>query len=191
MTCAVTLLASCSGGNKKNILLMGRGTLTARENVVTLKEGSGYAETIVTLSDDKESVLTVNADTKKDVTIPADAGFYIVNLRADTIVGSKQNLGTDLSSSRAITQEELKLKIDSLEQLTTGANVKPGGANFMIAPGVVTKVSANPNARVYGPFTKIPASLKPDPDGKELELFKFYTNTEMRELIGKLKAQTL
>ena len=189
LSCSI-VFASCGGGAKKKVLVMGKGTLSAGENSITLKEGSGYAETLIELSGDKETVLTVEGSGIKSVTIPAEGGYYILNLRKDTIVGAKQNLGKDLSSSRIITQEELKLKIDSLIQLTTGVNVKAGGSNFNIAPGIVTKVSANENARIYGPFTKIPASIKPDPNGKELELFKFYTNNEMRELIEKLKAQT-
>lgn len=190
LLCAVTVFASCESGNKKKVLVMGKGTLTARENNITLKEGSGYAETMMELSDSKETTLTIEGSGQKNVTVPAEEGFYILNLRNDTVVGARQNIGTDLSSSKVITQEELKLKIDSLVKLTTGANVSAGGSNFMLPPGSVTKVSGNPNARIYGPFTKIPGSLKPDPDGKELELFKFYTNNEMRELIEKLRAQT-
>ncbi len=170
---------------------MGKGTLTARENSVTLKQGSGYAEATVQLTDDKESQLSVDVDgSKKDVAVPAGEGFYMLNLRTDTIVGAKQNIGTDLSSGKVMTQEELKLKIDSLVQLTTGANVKQGGTNFIIAPNQVVKISGNVNARVYGPFTKIPGAIDADPDGKEVELYKFYTNQEMRDLIEKLRKQT-
>ena len=188
---AVLAMAACNTQTKKKVLVMGKGTLTARENAITYKQGSGYAETTVDIKDDKETTLTVDASgEKKEITIPAGEGFFILNFRVDTVVGAKQNIGTDLSSGRTMTQEELRMKIDSLILLTAGSNVKQGGTNFLLAPGSVTKISGNKNARVYGPFTKIPGKLDADPDGKEIELFKFYTNTEMRELIETLKEQT-
>jgi hypothetical protein len=55
----------------------------------------------------------------------------------------------------------------------------------------VVKVSANKKAKVFGPFTKIPGSLDADENGKAPEVFKFYTTTEMRELIANLKKQTI
>lgn len=191
LLCIGLIVASCNTEVKKKVLVMGKGKLSARENAITYKTGSGYAETTIELKGDDANTLDVEADgEKKNISIPADAGFYILNLRADTVVGAKQNIGTDLSSGKVMTQEELRSKIDSLVLLTTGANVQQGGTNFVLAPGSVTKISDNPNARVFGPFTKIPARLDASPDGKELQLFKFYTNTEMRELIEKLKEQT-
>jgi hypothetical protein len=188
---AIIACTACNSKTTKKVLVMGKGTLTANANTVNYKEGSGYTETIVELKDEKESTLTIEAGgQKKDITIPADAGFYILNLRTDTVVGSKQNLGSDLNSNQMITQEQLRVKIDSLTQLTTGTI--PAGAKdvYIIAPNANTKISTNINARVFGPFTKIPASLDADPDGKELELYKFRTNNEMRELIKTMEEAT-
>jgi hypothetical protein len=185
----ISALAACNSSAKKKVLVMGKGTLTASGNNVTYKEGSGYAETEVEIKDDKETTLNIVGGEKKNVTIPAGSGFYILNLRADTVIGSKQNLGSDLNSSM-ITQEQLKVKIDSMIQLSHGT--VPSGAKdvHIIAPGGMAKISDNINARVFGPFTKIPASLDADPDGKPLELYKFRTNTEMREVIETMTKAT-
>jgi len=187
----IAAFTACNPKTTKKVLVMGKGTLTATEASINYKEGSGYTETIAEMKGDKESKLTINKDgQKQEITIPADAGFYVLNLRTDTVVGSRQNLGTDLNNSGMITQEQLKVKMDSLTELTRG--IIPQGAKevYIVAPNGVVKLSANINARVYGPFTKIPAQLDADPDGKPLELFKFRTNNEVRELIETFKKMT-
>ena len=35
----------------------------------------------------------------------------------------------------------------------------------------------------YGPYRKVSATQELGPDGKEPEIYKFYTNTEIRELV--------
>jgi hypothetical protein len=186
----VSALAACNSATKKKVLVMGKGTLTASGNNVTYKEGAGYAETEVEIKDDKETTLNIEGGSTKTVTIPAGAGLYILNLRVDTVVGSKQNLGSDLNSGSMITQEQLKVKIDSMTQLSQG-NVPTGAKDVhIVLPNGVAKVSDNVNARVFGPFTKIPASLDADPDGKPLELYKFRTNNEMREVIKTMTEAT-
>ena len=170
---------------------MGRGSITANDNNITMKEGSGYAEETVELSGEKPAALNVTTPLgKTNIDIPAEKGFYILNLRQDTIVGSQQIVGKDLSSSRTITQEELKMKIDSLIKLTTGANISPGGHNYIILPKQPKKISDNAEAKVFGPFTKIPATLEADKNGKAPEIYKFYTNNEMRDLIATFKKMT-
>ncbi|WP_018616132.1 hypothetical protein [Segetibacter koreensis] len=187
----ITALFACNGEANKKVLIMGRGSITANGNDVTMKEGSGYAEETVEVNGDKPVTWNVTTPTGKNtINIPADKGFYILNLRADTIVGSQQILGTDISNSRTITQEELKKKIDSLTKLTTGANITPGSHNYMILPNQSKKISDNTGARVFGPFTKIPGTLEADKSGKAPEIYKFYTNSEMRELIANFKKMT-
>lgn len=189
---ATCLLASCGGGEvQKKVLVMGRGGIEIKANEVSLKGGSGHAEETVDVSDEKAVTWNVNTMAEKiTTTIPEEKGFYILNLKKDTLVGSRQDFGKDLSSSRTITQEELKEKIDSLTKLTTGANVTLGGRSFFILPNQLVKISANSDARVFGPFKKIPGKLDADKNGKEPEIYKFYTNTEMRELIDKFKKMT-
>ncbi len=170
---------------------MGRGAITANGNDITMKDGSGYAEEMAEVSGDKAADWNVTtAAGKTTINIPAEKGFYILNLRNDTIVGSQQIFGTDISSSRTITQEELKGKIDSLTKLTTGANISPNGHNYMILPNQLKKISDNSDSKVFGPFTKIPGTLEADKNGKAPEIYKFYTNNEMRDLIANFKKMT-
>lgn len=189
--CSITALFACSNPVSKKVLIIGRGAISANANEVTMKDGSGYTEETVEVSEDKPVSWNVTTPAgKTTVNIPAEAGFYILNLKTDTIVGSQQIIGTDLSSNRTITQEELKIKIDSLTKLTAGANISATGHNYMIAPNELKKISDNMNARLFGPFNKIPGTLETDKDGKAPEIYKFYTNTEMRELIANLKKMT-
>jgi len=88
-----------------------------------------------------------------------------------------------------MTQEELRSKIDSLTKLTKGANIS-AGHNYMLLPNQLTKISDNSEAKVFGPFTKIPGTLEADKNGKAPEIYKFYTNAEMRDLIANLKKMT-
>jgi hypothetical protein len=181
-------LTACKTQVKKKVMIIGKGDISAEGANITLKGSSGSSDKTVDLGD--ETALQVTSPSgKTSVTVPNDPGFYILNLRADTIVGSKQNVGSDLSG-RTITQEELKTKIDSLTQLTTGANVK-ARSSYLILPNQLIKITDNEGARVFGPFTKIPATIDPEKNGKAPELYKFYTNTEMRELIANLKKMTI
>ncbi|HLL42687.1 MAG TPA: hypothetical protein VK369_06085 [Segetibacter sp.] len=188
--CIITLLA-CSSSPSKKVLIMGRGAITTNGNEITMKEGSGYSEETVEVSGEKAISWNVTTPAgKTTINIPEEKGFYVLNLKTDTIVGSQQILGKDLSSGRTMTQEELKIKIDSLTKLTTGSNVSPGGPNYIILPNQVVKISSNTEAKIFGPFTKIPGTLEAGKDGKTPELYKFYTNSEMRGLIASLKKMT-
>ncbi len=98
-------------------------------------------------------------------------------------------MGKDITNNTVMTQEVLKSKIDSLATMTTGKNIN-FKTNFMVLPNQLLKVTANKSAKVFGPFRKIPAELEVAEDNKEPEIYKFYTNMEIRELIGRLKKLT-
>jgi hypothetical protein len=183
------IFAACQPKVKKQVMVISKGDISAEGANITIKGTSGSADKTVDLID--ETALQVNSPSgKNSINVPAEEGFYILNLRQDTLVGSQQNLGSDLGG-RTITQEELKAKIDSLVRLTTGTNISAQNHNFMILPNQLIKVSSSKNAKVFGPFTKIPGSLEADENGKAPEIYKFYTNTEMRELIENLKKNTI
>ncbi len=176
--CGMLMSIGCSTPSAtKKVLIVGRGKITAKDNKVTMTDGSGYAEETVEIDEDKPvswNVTTPSGTTT--INIPEGAGFYLLNLKTDTIVGSQQNLGSDLGG-RTMTQEELKVKIDSLVQLTTGANVSAAAHNYFIVPSQIVKVSTNADVKVFGPFTKIPGSMEADKDGKAPEVYKFSTVT--------------
>lgn len=189
---AIAALFACNTGANKKVLIMGRGGITINGNDITIKEGTGYAEETVEVSGGKPVTWNVTTPSGKiSIEIPGEKGFYILNLKTDTIVGSQQIVGRDLSSSRTITQEELKQKIDSLTKLTTGQNISSAAHNYMILPGQLKKISDNSEAKVFGPYTKIPGTLEADKNGKAPEIYKFYTNSGMRELIESFKKMTI
>lgn len=75
---------ACSSKTQRKILVMGKGTLTANGNNVTYKEGSGYSDVVVELHNDKEATLNITTGgDKKDISVPAGVGYYILNLRTD------------------------------------------------------------------------------------------------------------
>jgi len=175
----VMLLAACGGAEKK-VLVMGRGEITVNGALVTIKDGTGHAEQEVTVSG---ANITIDKDgVKKDFAV-SENGYYILNFKTDTVIGARQKLGVDLNNKGVITQEQMQGILDSLNNLVLGKNVSAANQNYFILPGQLQKVSANINARVYGPFRKIAAQQALDEDGKEPEIYKFYTNREMRDQI--------
>lgn len=186
---AIIAFTACKPKVNKQIMIIAKGDITADGSNITVK-GSGSSDKTIELSDETALDVTTSSG-KTSISIPGESGFYLVNLRADTIVGSQQIIGTDISSSRTISQEEIKIKIDSLGQLITGANVSEKNHNYMVLPNKAVKVSANTKAMIFGPFTGIPGSLDADENGKAPDIYKFYTNTEVRALIDKLKKLTV
>ena len=171
---------SC-GGDSKQLLIMASGTFEVSDNTIKLEPGTRHNEQTITLDSDKIKV--ESGDGTKEISVNEGGGLYILNLKTDTIVGSYQRIG-EYTGSEKITQEDLRNRIDSLDQLTKGLNVKKEKRNFFIPPYQVAKISENSKAEVVGPYLKMPESFKP---GKEYEMYKFYTNKEVYEIIGKLR----
>ena len=81
------------------------------------------------------------------------------------------------------TPELVKKTVDSLAQLTTGSNVNAANKNYFLLPNKIIKVTTTTNAKIYGPYTTIPSGF----DATTVpELYKFYTNKEIREIMDKL-----
>lgn len=183
-------LAGCGGEAKKKVMVLGRGELTATGTTIIMKEGPGHAEQVIEV-DKGATELTVDVGGgSKSIKIPGDQGYYVLNLKKDTIVGSKQEIGADLSRGGVISQESLQGMIDSMQQLTVGANIKEG-KTLIVFPMEAKKVSSNDDARVFGPFTGIPSTMDAGKDGKAPDIFKLFTNTQMRERIANFKKATV
>lgn len=163
---------------------MASGTFEVSDNTIKLEPGTRHNEQKVTVDGDKIKV--VSPDGTKEFTLNEGTGFYIINLKTDTIVGSYQRIGEDTGNER-ITQEDLRNRIDSLDQLTKGTNVNKERRNYFIPPYQVAKISSNSNAEVVGPYLKMPESFKP---GKDYEMYKFHTNKEVYEIINRLRPMT-
>ena len=179
----ISFFAACSEKQEKKVLVMASGKVQVSGDVITLEPGTTHTETEVPVSGDKVKVNSPSGS--NDFTIP-DAGLYILNIKTDTLVGSYQRIGTD-NSQTVITQDNLKVRIDSLKQLMAGTNASSTNKNYFIPPNQVSKITANSSAQIIGPYKKVPGSFE---GGKELELYKFYTNKEMQEIVGKLEKMT-
>lgn len=162
---------------------MASGKVQVNGDVITLEPGTTHTETEVPVSGSQVKVNSPAGST--DFTI-GDAGLYILNIKTDTLVGSQQRIGTD-NSQTVITQDNLKVRIDSLKQLMAGTNASSANKNYFIPPNQVSKITANTAAEIVGPYKKVPGSFE---GGKDLEVYKFYTNKEMQEIVGKLEKMT-
>ncbi|HMF73963.1 MAG TPA: hypothetical protein VK616_20920 [Flavitalea sp.] len=176
---SIVLFTACSGGGKE-VLVMGSGKLTLGENSVTIEPGSRHNEERLRVTGDKITVNGFPGVTEVPVT---EAGLFILNLKKDTLVGCYQRVVEGMGGAR-ITQEILKKRVDSLNQLMVGSNVNAANRNFFLPPGQITKITTNTDAQVIGPYLNVPASFE---SGKEHEIYKFSTNKEINEMIQKLR----
>jgi hypothetical protein len=179
----VLLLAGCAEKSQKKVLVMASGNVQIKDNVITLEPGTTHTENEITVAVGKLTVTTPSGSSEFSV---PETGLYILNIKSDTLVGSYQRIGTD-NSQEVITQENLKMRIDSLTQLMAGTNASAAKRNFSIPPNQVAKISVNTGAQIIGPYKKVPASFE---GGKEHEIYKFYTNKEMQEIVEKLRKMT-
>lgn len=174
----IGLLMGCSSGSKK-VFIIASGNVEVVDNNVTLGSGTSHNEKEFLVSGDKFSVTTPSGTL--DFNVPEN-GIYILNLKPDTLVGSYQRTGTAVNQ-QVITQQDLSNKIDSLNLLVAGANVSAANRNYSIAPKQLARISDNTNAQIIGPYKNVPGSFEA---GKEHEIYKFYTNKEMHEVIERL-----
>ena len=179
-------MVSCAGHHKK-ILVFASSDIQAdnTQKNITVTEGTTHHETELEFSGGDPVTLNIQTPTGKFTLDAKDDGLYIVNLKTDTVVGSFQHVGATATSS--ITQDQLAHQLDSLQQLIVGQNTNAANKNYFIPPGKIEKVSTNTNAKIFGPYTTIPASFDA---GSVPEIYKFYTNKEVREIIAKMSAMT-
>lgn len=170
---------ACTGNQEKKVLVMASGKVQIKDNVITLEPGTTHTENEIAVTNDQLTVTTASGSA--DFPVP-EAGLYILNIKNDTLVGSYQRIGTD-NSQETISQENLRTRIDSLNQLMTGVNASNKNRNYFIPPNQLLKITANTRAQIIGPYRKVPNSFE---GGKEHEIYKFYTNKEMHEIVGKL-----
>jgi hypothetical protein len=173
----VSFLASCSGGGKK-VLVMASGTAEINGNIITLKPGTRHNET--TFVPEGDSITVIAPSETKGFSVK-DNGYYLLNLKVDTIAGAYQQVGTD-NSQVVITQDNLRSRIDSLYQLMLGVNISEKSRNYNIPPFTIAKITKNTDAQIIGPYLKLPSSF--DPSQKH-EVYKFYTNKEIMEILVK------
>jgi hypothetical protein len=179
----LTVLSSC--GHKKIWVYAGNKIeVDESQKNIKVSEGTTHNEQALEFSGSSPVTLQVQSPSGKFSLEATENGLYILNLEKDTLVGSFQHIGAD-NGKIVYTPELLKKTVDSLQQLIEGKNISDANKNFFIPPGKIGRVSANIDARIFGPYTTVPSGF----DASTVpELYKFYTIEEVREIIAKLSA---
>jgi hypothetical protein len=184
----LTLFTAC-GGTRKRIVVMSKGTATIDEaaKTITAKEGTGHEQKTISFSDAVVDLKLIAPAGETQISLKEN-GLYILNVKNDTIVGSYQKYTTQSDAQNLVTQEVLKHKIDSLQQLIIGKNANAANRNFFILPNQVVKISDNLESTVVSPYHQMLSAEKVE--GKDPEIYRFFSVKEVRETIAKLEALT-
>lgn len=181
--CCMLFFAACSKSPQSKVLIWSSGKISIAGNSITLEPGTQHNEQEMV---PEGNSFTVNAPGYNQNFTIASPGLYVLNLKTDTVVGSYQRVGTD-NSQVVISQEQLKQRLDSLRQLMKCANVSEANRNFCIPPRQLAKITSNTSAQLIGPYLRMPASFE---GGKEYEVYKFFTNKEVQDIITRLSGMT-
>ncbi|HEV3327361.1 MAG TPA: hypothetical protein VG052_17215 [Puia sp.] len=175
-------------GHEKKILVYASSDIQVdnTKQHITVTDGGPHHEQELDFSGSDPVTLDAQTPLGKVSVSAAEDGLYILNLKSDTVIGSFQHVGADNGQPR-ITQDAAKQKLDSLQKLVQDQNVSDANRNYFIAPGKMVKISSNPQAKVFGPFTTIPGSFDA---GSVPEIYKFYSINEVREIIDNLQKMT-
>lgn len=184
---AAILLTACGGDKKMIVMSKGPAEINTDAKTIKAKDGSGHEEKEVTLSGDK-IVFTLSTPAGEATVQLLQNGLYIVNVKNDTIIGSYQKYSDPKLAQNMFSQELVLQKLDSLKLLVEGKNVSEANRNFFILPNQAARISANTQAQVVGPYHQMRSAEKVE--GKDPEIYRFYSIKEIRETILKLQALT-
>ena len=185
---AVILLSACGKDKKMIVMSKGPADINADTKTITSKDGSGHEEKEVNLSGDK-NVYKLSTPAGEASVELAGSGLFIVNAKNDTIIGAYQKYGDPKLAQNIVTQEKLKQQIDSMQLLVENKNVSAANRNFYIFPNTAVKISDNTQSMVVGPYHRMRSAEKID--GKDPEVYRFYSIKEVRENIAKMIAMTV
>ncbi|MEP7317081.1 MAG: hypothetical protein ABI921_00010 [Panacibacter sp.] len=187
LTACTLLFIACSSHTKKIIVYANNeAVIDEAAKTVTQKDTVGHLDKTIEYSGSDKIALSVKtfAGSAINVEIPED-GYYIANLKAkDTIIGGFQKYSTPQEANRVMSQEDLAHNIDSLQQMIQGTNVSAANHTFFILPNTAAKITANTKATIVGPYRRM-TSIEKEGD-KEPEVYRFYSITEVREMVDKL-----
>lgn len=188
---AFLLFTSCNHAVTKKILVMSKGKATIDKAAKTINVPAGetsHEEQTVELTDAGNLTFQIaTADNKYSVDIPAN-GYYVLNAKQDTIIGSYQAYNAPTGQAKTITQESIKHSIDSLQKLLQG-NASAANKTFYILPGKAMKITDNMDATLVGPFNSL-TTLEAT-NGKTPEVYKFFTSKDVRETLAHLQNLTV
>lgn len=188
---ATSLLLSCGGNNLKRVLVISRGVATIDKDAKTITVISGTSSEEQTVDfDTKDKVTLQIASQAGKASVDLDSpGYYVVNAKPDTIVGSYQRYGAPPTETKTFTQDFIKHQIDSLQGLIKDSNVNAANRNYFVLPNHAVKVTDNTDATIVGPFHNITSVQQQG--NKEPEVYRFYMVSEIRETIDHLKSLTV
>lgn len=190
---AAILFTACSSNEKKIMVISkGKATIDVTGKTIAVKDGAGSEEAEMLYNTADKVVLKVKSEEKEVAIDIPENGYYILNTKNDTLIGSYQNYteaGSPTDTSKMITQEMIQKSIDSLIALTEGKNVSSANKNYYVLPFTAVKVTNNVNAFIVGPFHNI-TTIEKDGD-KMPEVYRFFSIKEIREKIEKQKAMTV
>ena len=180
-------LSACKGHEKKVLVYASdKISVDNTQRHITIANGDGTTHHEQELDFSSGDPVTLDVESpqgKYSVTIPDD-GLYIANLKTDTVIGSRQHVGAEGGESHVISQDDLKKRLDSLNQLIVDQNVTEANQNYFIAPHQAVRISTETKSKVFGPFTTIPGGFDA---GSVPAIYKFYSMSEMREIIARLQ----
>jgi hypothetical protein len=188
---SAALLVSCGGNNLKRVLVISRGPATIDKDTktITVTSGSSSEEQTVDFDTKDKITLQINSQAGK-ASVDLDApGYYVLNAKPDTIVGSYQRYGAPPKETQTFTQEFIKHQIDSLQGLIKDSNVSAANRNYFILPNHVVRVTDNTDAFIVGPFHQMTSIQQQG--NKEPEVYRFYMVSEIRETLDHLKSLTV
>lgn len=185
---AIVLLTACGKGKKIVVMSKGPAEINAGAKTIKAIDGSGHEEKVLMVNGDKV-VFTLSTPAGEATVELLENGLYIVNVKNDTIIGSYQKYSDPKQALTSVTQENLKLQIDSLRLLSEGKNITEVNRNFFILPNRAARITENTEAMVVGPYHRMRSIEKIN--GKDPEVYRFYSIREIREMILKLQAMTV
>ena len=174
-------------GHEKKILVYANSDVQVdnTKTHITVTDGGPHHEQELDFSGGDPVTLDVQSPSGKLSLTASDDGLYILNLKTDTVVGSKQHVGAE--GEGRITQDALTQKLDSLKKLVADQNVSDANQNYFIVPGKMARITPETQAKVFGPFTTVPGGFDA---GSVPAIYKFYSVREMREIIANLQKMT-
>ncbi|WP_153800589.1 hypothetical protein [Foetidibacter luteolus] len=188
VTCVI-MLASCSTNIKKVLILSrGKATVDLEEKTINVDASTGHEEQTIEFNTAEKVSLKVKSQAGEATIEIPENGFYVINLKADTTLGSYQNYGSVEGRKTSFTQEDVKQQLDSLKQFVANQNVSTAKRNFYLLPNTGVKITDNLDAFVVGPYHQMTSLAKEE--GKTPEVYRFYSIKEVREKIEKAEALT-
>ena len=185
----LSLLAACSGGSKKvTVMASGKISLSDDQKTVTLTPGTTHNEKDISLTGgDKETLTVKSPDGTKTFDVP-DNGYYLLNLKTDTLIGGIVRYGSTGMATN-LSNEQVDNIIDSTQKLMAGQNASDANQTYFIVPLTIKKITGSESAKLIGPYNGIPSSIDVDKSGKGPEMYKFFTNKQKRESLEDLTKQ--